>query len=184
MEFTGTIKTINQDFITGDVNITFSVNEKALIYPEYERLKASKKLRVKAIQYREKRSLDANAYAWAIMSKIAIALKTDKDSIYELVLQKYGTPYLDENGASEKITVLSVVNVSKFGLHTKFIGKGYVGEKEFSHYIVIKGSSEYDTKEMSDFIDGVVSDAQELGIETLPPAELQKIKEQWGVDIG
>ena len=74
--------------------------------------------------------------------------------------------------------------MSKYGIHTKFIGKGYAGDdKEFSHYIVIKGSSEYNTKEMSDFIDGVVSDAQDLGIETLTPDELKRMKEQWGVEI-
>lgn len=181
MEFTGQIKGISNDYITGNMLITFSVNEKSNILPEYEKLKSCEKLQVEVKKYRKKRSLDANAYAWAIMSQMAAILKTDKDSIYELMLQKYGTPYLDENGASEKISVLSNIDVSKFGIHTKFIGKGYVGDKEFSHYIVIKGSSEYTTKEMADFIDGIVSDAQELGIETLPPEELRMMKERWGV---
>ena len=147
---------------------------------ECEKFK-DKKLSIEIKLHREKRSLDANAYAWTTMSKIATALKTDKDSIYELMLQKYGTPYLDENGISEKITAMSSIDVSKFGLHTKFIGNGYVGDKEFSHYIVIKGSSEYNTKEMADFIDGIVLDAQELGIDMLPPDEIRIMKERWGV---
>ena len=46
------------------------------------------------------------------------------------------------------------------------------------------GSSTYDTKAMSVLIDGVVSECEELGIETMSPAELQRIKERWGVDIG
>ena len=182
MEFVGKIKDITKDYLTGDINITFSTTQNIL--PEYEKLKDKDKLRIKTVQYRKKRSINANNYAWALMSKIAAVLKTDKDSIYEIMLQKYGTPYLDENGTSEKISVLSNIDVSKYGIHTKFIGKGYAGDKEFSHYIVIKGSSEYNTKEMSDFIDGVVSDAQDLGIETLTPDELKRMKEQWGVDIG
>lgn len=182
MEFVGKIKSITKDYVTDDINITFSTKQNIL--SEYEKLKDKDRLRVKAVQYRKKRSINANNYAWALMSKIAAVLKTDKDSIYEIMLQKYGTPYLDENGASEKISVLSNIDVSKYGIHTKFIGKGYAGDKEFSHYIVIKGSSEYNTKEMSDFIDGVVSDAQDLGIETLTPDELKRMKEQWGVDIG
>lgn len=180
MGFTGVITDISNNIITGKVNITFSVNEKLSILQEYEKLKNCKKLKISLAPYHEKRSLDANAYAWAIMSKIAKALKTDEDSIYELMLQKYGTHYTDDNGASEKITVSSHINVSKFGIHTKFIGHGYVGGKEFSHYIVIKGTSEYDTKEMSDFIDGVVCEAKELGIETITPDELTRMKSMWG----
>ena len=45
------------------------------------------------------------------------------------------------------------------------------------------GSSTYDTKEMSVLIDGIVSECKDLDIEVLPPDELQKIKETWGVDV-
>lgn len=179
MEFAGTIKDISRDFLNNQINITFATNENILL--QYEKIKDCKKIRIKVIQYKEKRSLDANAYAWALISKIATVLKTDKDSVYELMLQKYGHPYLDDNGTSEKISVLSNIDLSKLHIHTKFIGKGYVQDKEFFHYILIKGSSEYDTKEMSDFIDGIISDAKELEIETLPPAEIERMKAMWGV---
>lgn len=178
MEFSGIIKDVNRDFLTNQINITFSTDENIL--PEYEKLKDYKKLRIKAVQYKKKRSLDANAYAWALISKIATVVKSDKDAIYELMLQKYGHPYLDENGISEKISVLSNIDLAKLHIHTKFIGNGYVEDKEFSHYILIKGSSEYDTKEMADFIDGIISDAKELEIETLPPHEIERMKELWG----
>lgn len=46
------------------------------------------------------------------------------------------------------------------------------------------GSHTYNTKEMSRLIDGVVTSCNELGIETLPPVELKRMKEQWGVDVG
>ena len=48
-----------------------------------------------------------------------------------------------------------------------------------SWYKVIKGSSEYDTKEMSVFIDGIVQEAEQLGIDTLPPAEIERLKGLW-----
>ena len=179
MEFTGTFKDISSNFLTNQIQITFTANEKS-IFHDFEKLKDCKKLRIKVDKYRKKRSLDANAYAWQLMSKIALALKSDKDAIYEIMLQKYGTFYEDETGANEKISVLSHIDITKFGLHTKFIGKSYAGDKEFSHYIVIKGSSEYDTREMSQFIDGIVSDAKDLEIETLPPHELNRMKEMWG----
>ena len=178
MEFTGTIKTINQDFITGDVNITFSVNEKTLIYPEYERLKASKKLSVVAKQYRKKRSLDANAYLWVLLQKLAEVLKSDKWSIYLQMLRRYGqfTYIVVKPGAVEA--------VKKQWRECEEVGEIDVNGTKAVQMLCYDGSSTYDSREMSVLIDGVVSEGQELGIETLPPTELQKMKESWGVDIG
>lgn len=48
-------------------------------------------------------------------------------------------------------------------------------------YKIYRGSHTYDTKEMSVLIDGTVADAKELGIDTITPAELQEMKERWGI---
>jgi hypothetical protein len=45
----------------------------------------------------------------------------------------------------------------------------------------MRGSHTYDSREMSRLIDGTVSEAKELGIETLSPAELERMKQQWRV---
>jgi N-glycosylase/DNA lyase len=111
MEFTGLIKNISNDYITGDMTITFSVNEKALILPEHERLKNVKKLRITAVQYREKRSLDANAYAWQLMTKIAEALRTSKEEVYEIMLKRYGTIATDDEGNIITISVPAKVDI-------------------------------------------------------------------------
>ena len=59
-----------------------------------------------------------------------------------------------------------------------------MGDKLFNHYRLIKGSSQYDTKEMSLFIDGIVSECKEQGIETMTPSELDQLKQSWkGYDI-
>ena len=42
------------------------------------------------------------------------------------------------------------------------------------------GTSTYDSKQMSRFIDGLVNDCKDLGIETLPEEELESIKKEWG----
>lgn len=41
------------------------------------------------------------------------------------------------------------------------------------------GSSEYDTKQMSDLINGTVNDAKDLGIETLTDDEITEMMELW-----
>ena len=46
-------------------------------------------------------------------------------------------------------------------------------------YLLLKGSSEYDSQEMSQFIDGIILDCKDLGIETLPPEELARMMAAW-----
>ena len=175
MEFTGQIKGISNDFVSGEVLITFSVNEKNIVLPEYEKLKNCKKLRIKAVQYREKRSLDANAYLWVLLQKLAEMLRTDKWSVYLQMLKRYGqfTYIVVKPGAVEA--------VKKQWRECEEIGEIDVNGTKAVQMLCYYGSSTYDTKAMSVLIDGVVSECEELGIETMSPAELQQIKERWGV---
>ena len=177
MEFTGVIKGISNDYITGELNITFSVNEKSTIMPEYEKLKDCEKLRIEVKKYCKRRSLDANAYLWVLLQKIAEVLRTDKWSVYLQMLKRYGqfTYIVVKPGAVEA--------VKKQWRECEEIGEIDVNGTKALQMLCYYGSSTYDTKEMSVLIDGVVSECKELGIETLPPAELQRIKEQWGVNI-
>jgi hypothetical protein len=177
MEFTGVIKGISNDYITGELNITFSVNEKSTIMPEYEKLKDCEKLRIEAKKYRNRRSLDANAYLWVMLQKLAEALHSGKWSIYLQMLKRYGqfTYIVVKPGAVEA--------VKKQWRECEEIGEIDVNGTKAVQMLCYYGSSTYDTKQMSVLIDGVVSECQELGIETLPPDELQRMKERWGVNI-
>lgn len=44
---------------------------------------------------------------------------------------------------------------------------------------MLRGSSTYDTAEMSALIDGLVSECKEQGIETIPPQELERMMEMY-----
>jgi len=128
-------------------------------------------------EHKEKRSLNANAYAWAIIGKIADANRMTKEEAYLRALKDWGQ--------SEMVSVLSFIDVSGFFKYYEFAGTGTIvdkktgEEKKFNHYRIWKGTSEYNTKEMSIFIDGLIQDANELGIETLPPNEVERLKEMW-----
>lgn len=146
------------------------------LIPKMLNLPEDKKYELK--EFKEKRSLNANNYAWALMEKMAQVLKSSKDEIYELMLQRYGTLYRDEEGDLIVIpTDKELKSTSK--LHLKFIGQKIVNGKLLNLYAVIKGSSEYDTKEMAVFIDGIVSECKELEIETMTPTELSLLKSRW-----
>ncbi len=173
MNFTGKIQNIAKDWNTGKFHITFSVNEPSAIN-QVDSILECEKLSIEAKKYREKRSLDANAYAWVLFTKIAEAVQSSKDEIYEDMLQKYGYIYQDDEGYIT-VTVKAEVDMSKIQGHWKF----YKSNGRFSSYLMIKGSSEYDTAEMARFIDAVVQEAKGLGIETATPAEIERMKAAW-----
>ena len=122
-------------------------------------------------EYHPKRSLNANSYAWALISKIADALRANKDDIYLKMLEDYGQ------------SLLIPVEVGKqpdgFFKYFRYITTSPINGKSADWYKVSKGSSNFDSKEMAIFIDGIVSEAQDLEIETIPPRELLRLKEIW-----
>lgn len=121
--------------------------------------------------HHEKRSQNANAYAWALIGKIADVLRTDKDAVYLQMLERYGQ--------SEIVTVREDVPWQRIFKYAEQIGKGVVKGRAFTHVRVYRGSSEYDSREMAVLIDGIIDEAKGLGIETLPPEEVARLKERW-----
>lgn len=178
IEFTGRLVGVSRDWKTNQIHITFSLNEQGRL-ASVDDIKDAEKLAITVKKWRKKRSLNANNYAWQLMTELAHARGTSKEEIYELMLRDYGAYELDENGSVAIISVLEYIDCGKFGIHVEFAGKGHVGDKVFNHYRVIKGSSEYDTKEMSVFIDGIVSECKAEGIDTITPNELAQMKASW-----
>ena len=82
MNFTGKFQNIVKDWNTGQFQITFTVNEPSAI-SQVDCIRECEKLSIEAKKYREKRSLDANAYAWVLFTKIAEVVQSSKDEIYE-----------------------------------------------------------------------------------------------------
>lgn len=174
MNFTGKVAGIAVDWQTGQYTITFTCNEPDVVKQNYDGIKDLEKLDIKVVKHRKKRSLDANAYAWVLMGKLAHILGTSKDEVYKEMLRRYGVLYEDEDGHIT-ITAKNTVDMGKIDGHWMKIkdnGK-YIG------YAMIKGSSQYDTTEMSRFIDGVISECKEQNIETITPEELDHMKAVW-----
>lgn len=139
------------------------------------KLKESKSIcNIEIKKHREKRSLSANAYAWVLLEKIAEKMGKSKEEIYIRMLQDYGTIATDSDGRKVIFSLREDIDVSKYFKYYKELG--YSKDKKFKHYYVIKGSSEYDSSEMSKFIDGIVQDCQVLGIETMTPEEIAKLE--------
>lgn len=172
MECTGKIQNVSRDWQTGQFQITFTLNEASAIN-EIEKIKDCQKLSIRAVKYREKRSLDANAYLWVLLQKMAEVLHQDKWNIYLEMLGRYGV-------FTHIIVKPNVVEKVKEEWRTvKELGEVCVNGTTGIQLQCYFGSSTYNSKEMSVLIDGVVSEAKEMGIETLPPYELERMKAEW-----
>jgi hypothetical protein len=137
-----------------------------------------KLLEIDLHQQKKKRSLDANSYAWVLITKIADALRTSKEELYIEMLKRYGQ--------REKQLISIIDNEEAIAMiyratnnHCTVVGEGTVNGKQFKHLAILIGSSQYDTRQMAILIDGIVSECKEMGIETLPPDEIKALKESW-----
>ena len=129
-------------------------------------------------EHRERRSLDANAYCWVLLDKLAGKLSIAKTDIYRRYIKEIG-------GNSETVCVIEKA-ADKLCDGWEHNGIGWQTERIPSkipgcvNVILYYGSSTYDTKQMSRLIDMVVQDCKEYGIETLTPMELDWMKDRWG----
>lgn len=129
----------------------------------------------------KKRSLNANAYFHVLVGKIADALDPpiSKARSKNILLGKYGQREIHKNGPLI-ISVRSDIDLlEREDIHCVPVGYGKVNDTEFTHWAIIRPSHTYDSLEMSILIDGTVQDAKELGIPTMTPNDIARMKELW-----
>lgn len=139
-----------------------------------EVLARGKVLEVEIRQHRHRRSLDANAYLWVLLSKMADVLHTTKDELYLEILARYGV------FTHIVVKPEAVDRVKQEWRTVRELGEVTVNGKTGVQLQCYFGSSTYNSKEMSVLIDGVISECKDLGIETMPPDELALLKSKWG----
>lgn len=172
-EFTGRLSNIAVSYATGKPLLTVEAEGSVQsLFQIFDDLKTAEKLTFKVDKYREKRSLNANNYAWKIITEIGNMTRQSKEDVYLLMLKRYGQ--------SEMISVMAHVPIVEYVKYCEEAGESTLNGKLFKHYRVYKGSSEFDTKEMSIFIDGIVCEAKDMGIETATPNEIARMKDLWG----
>lgn len=124
-------------------------------------------------KYRHKRSLDANGYAWVLIDKIAARMKLTKAQVYRDHIRVLG-------GVSETVCVQDRA-VDRLREAWSKNGLGWQSEtfpskiEGCTNVTLYYGSSAYDTFQMSALIDQLVQSCKALGIETLPPEQLNSL---------
>ena len=171
-ELDGTIKELNIDYQTGKALLTLSVNQKQSAINCFNELRNAEKVAIKIDKHREKRSLNANSYAWALLTAIGNVMRLSKEDVYVKMLKEYGQ--------SEMISVKAHIPVNQYIKYCDEVGESTLNGTLFKHYRVYKGSSEFTKEEMAIFLDGVVAEAKDLDIDVRTPDEIANLKSLWG----
>lgn len=171
MDTTGKLVNVSQDLLSGRMNLTFEVENTAI--SQLDNIKNEDKLSIKAVKFRSKRSLNANALLWECIGRMAATLRTDKWEVYLMMLKRYG-----------KFTYICVKEnvveaVKQQWRECEVIGEVTINGKKAIQMLCYFGSSTYDTHEMSVLIDGVMSEMKEMGIETPTDERTKAALERW-----
>lgn len=128
-------------------------------------------------EWRGIRSLDANAYFWVLLDKLAEVTREPKTELYR--------SYVREIGGNNYVVCAKDEYVDLLRKGWEREGLGWITDTLPSKLdgctkiIFYYGSSTYDTSQMSRLIEMAVADCKEQGIETLTPAELARLTSEW-----
>lgn len=124
-----------------------------------------------------KRSLDANAYAWVLINALASELNVPPVEVYRDAIRSIG-------GVSV-VGSFRIRDASEICRKWESNGLGWQTDitdscvEDCVNIILYYGSSVYDTKQMSRLIDSLVQDCEAVGIETKDPNDIRSLLEEW-----
>lgn len=171
------ILAVEPDYYRERINVRVSLEN--VPFSEIDHIKGD--MRITLAKWQEKRSLNANRYFHLLSDKLADATRMSKPEMKNYLLYTYGQKWRDEN--NELICI-----------KTNAPRKSLMDNKDFHcwdikaapdgtpMYVLLRHSSDFDTREMSILIDGVVEECKGQGIETKTPKEIAELKARWGED--
>jgi hypothetical protein len=178
MRITGKIAGANIDFRTRKPMLSLEVNELNDFKQLIDDMNGCEKLSIEIKPFRARRSLDANAYAWVLMDKLAEKLNVSKEDIYR--------EYIKHIGGNSEIVCVKNSAVERLCEGWSKNGIGWQTDTMPSkidgctNVILYYGSSTYDTSQMSRLIDLIIQDCKEQGIQTDTPDTIARLKALWG----
>lgn len=138
-----------------------------------ESVKQGKPYTVEIKEFRKKRTLDQNALYWSVLTQFARAMRMSNAEAHNRMLRDYGTvkrfgdkvayvvlPDTDEverqtlEAETEHLKPTSQVKAGNDGMN-------------YRTYMMLKGSSSYDTAEMTRLIDGLIDECEQVGLDVL-----------------
>jgi hypothetical protein len=176
-EVTGKIVGVSFDYLSGKPIVSFELNERQSAVEMVDELKKQEKLTLKVGKFKNKRSLDANAYCWTLIGKIAEKTRVPKEEVYREAIRGIGGNYdivcIKEEAAQ---SLRSAWERNGIGWQTEIMLSKLDG---CTNVLLYYGSSTYDTEQMSRLIENIIQDCKALGIETKSQAEIDSLIQSW-----
>ena len=132
--------------------------------------------------HKAKRTRSQNAYYWELLSQTADKLRMSKAELHNRMLRQYGRPeiydgrtarlLLPDTEATEEKTLRSETVHLKPSSQVTTLADGVT----YRTYVLLKGSHDMNTAEMSALVDGMIQEAKAQGVETMPPHELEELR--------
>lgn len=179
MQLRGVLYGVLKD-VEGNTLITFKVGKEM---PDMSLLEGND-LDIKIVQHREKRTMTQNAYYWVLLAKLAAKLRISTARLHNMKLREVAPPFVIDG----KIAMQPIPDTDKAAnelleattYHLKPTSGIIVGNDDaiYRWYVVLRGSSTFDTQEMTVLLDSLIEDCKSYGIETMTPDELEKMR-QW-----
>jgi len=179
METTGRVKDVNRDWKSGNVVLVLEIDSCGS--EELQKICEQPKLSVKLARWTERRSLNANAYFHVLVNRIATILQVTLTEVKNQLIREYGAfQYIDGQIPTFLLKAQYEQEIlNREDMHVKPISREIKDGEEYVRFAFMRGSHTYDTAEMSRLIDGTVQEARQMGIETLPPQEIERMKASW-----
>ena len=177
MQMRGTFYGLLRD-VKGNTIISFNIGQNL---PDVANIE-QKALDIKVTQHREKRTMSQNSYYWVLIGKLAAAQRISVARLHNLLLRDVCLPFIVDG----KVAMQPIPNTDKaenevleaetFHLKpTSGVIKGADGDI-YRWYIVLRGSSTFNTQEMTVLLDRLIDECKESGIETATPWELAQMR--------
>lgn len=175
-DLVGHLTSVSFSYQSGKPLLTFEMEDRQSALVAAENLMGDK-LSLKVGKWRNRRSLDANAYCWALISRLAEKLRIPKTEIYRNAIRDIG-------GNSDTVCIKSkAVDSLCDGWSRNGIGwltETFPSKLEgCTNVTLYYGSSTYDTAQMSRLIENIVEECKAQGIETKSEEEVASLLRQW-----
>ena len=144
-----------------------------------EIISKDKLLVVEMKQYRQKRSIDSNAYCFVLCQKIAEKIRSTKELVYQKFIKDVGQFEIVpiKNEATDRW--IEVWNGKGLGFFSEILKDSKLDG--YKNVISYYGSSVYNGLEMNLLLNEIVTQCKELNIETISPKEIAEMSRLWGV---
>ena len=176
METTGKLTGVTVDFMTRKLNVTFQIDSQPI--DALNELQKCDFLDIVAKKHRKKRSLDANAYFWALCDRLSEKLNIPKTEIYK--------GYIKEIGGVSEVVCVQDKAVEKLCSGWQRNGIGWQTDtmpskiEGCTNVVLYYGSSTYANAQMSRLISMLVEDCNAQQIPNITEKEYQEMMRRWG----